>query len=368
MNQELSGLAKFLALVCVILLVITLPLALVAFDVGRVLFNQPLVTRTLTEEVVQSDFLPIVLEWFSDRRAQERVDSGEALTGILEPDIVLLLSFMDRNDWRQIKQEVLTDEILTTWTSQTVSGFYAWIDSDDRVPQITWSMQPFKDRVNTEHGANSIVIAYDNLPDCTQAEIDDFRSRLAAVPADAEVLYNLCRFPDPWHEDQFSDYVRSLQNVVNDIPPQFELTKEVAQLENRQGAGPQTIKNQLRLIRFLMRWLWLAPWALFTAIGLLVVRSWHAAGRWWGLPLVVSGAVLLLPALVYRPLVTALVSSGLLSEVPMVVIDEALRITFRLTDEVFRPMLIQAIAIILVGLLPSLVLFLRREKKPVDVD
>ena len=35
----------------------------------------------MTEEVLQSDLIPIALEWFSDRRAQQRVEAGEALTG-----------------------------------------------------------------------------------------------------------------------------------------------------------------------------------------------------------------------------------------------------------------------------------------------
>jgi hypothetical protein len=48
--------------------------------------------------VPHSDLIPVALEWFSGSRAQARVDSGEALTGINEPDVVLLMSFLDRND------------------------------------------------------------------------------------------------------------------------------------------------------------------------------------------------------------------------------------------------------------------------------
>jgi hypothetical protein len=193
----------------------------------------------VTDEVVNSDLIPVTLEWFSDQRAQERVDAGMTLAGIDEPDVVALIEMLDREDWRQIKAEVLPDEILAAWVSVTVDGVYAWIDSGDRVPQITWDMQAFKARVASEHGANCIAIAYANLPPCTQAEIDDFLARLASALAGMDVLYNLCQFPDPWRADQYNDYVAALQGVAQNVPDQFALADEL-------GPGLRYPGRQLR--------------------------------------------------------------------------------------------------------------------------
>ncbi len=359
----MKTLAKILASLCVLVVIITIPLTLLAFDFGRVVFNPPLVKSMLTEEVVNSDLLPIALEWFSDRRAQERVETGEALTGITEPDIVLLMSYLDREDWRKIKQEVLTDPILTDWVSVSVDGTYAWIDSTDRVPQITWSMQPFKDRVNTEHGANCIVIAYSNLAPCTQEQIDNFLARLAAVPEGTEVLYNLCAFPEPWHEDQFNDYVSALHDVVENVPSQFALTNELAQVEDTAGVGAAVLKGQLRLLRFLMNWAWLIPVILLLLILLLAIRSVGTLGRWWGLPLTVGGFLTLLPALVYRPLITWLLASGPLSETPELVRAEAIRVILKLAAAAFKPLLIQAVIVTLVGVILVIVLLVQSSKE-----
>ena len=308
--------------------------------------------RIVTDEVVESDLIPVALEWFSDRRAQPRVDAGEALTGIDEPDIVLLISFLDRDDWRQVKQEILTADILASWVSVAVDGVYDWIDSEDRVPHVTFDLQPFIDRVNSEHGVNSILIAYGNLPPCTDEQIADMKARLDAAPAGTEVLYNLCEFPDPWHEDQFNDYVDGLEDVVENVPAEFALTEEL--VESYGGAitdRPLVLKDQLRLVRMLMRWAWAVPTVLVILIVLLRVRSLRDLARRLGVPLLLGGVLTLLPPLTYRGLITKLLASQVLVFAPEVILQEATRSALRLVSEIFRPMLMQAIIIGILGLL-----------------
>jgi hypothetical protein len=344
-------LARALALLLAILFILALPLALLAFDTGRVVFNPALVKSIVADEVVNHDLIPVGLEWFSDRRAKERVEKGEALVGEEEPDVVLLMSFLDREDWRTIKDEVLTPEVLTGWVSDTVDGTYAWIDSQDAVPQITWTAQPFKDRVNSEHGRKAILVAYEKLPPCTQAEIEDFEERLDDADPDEEVLYNLCEFPDPYREDQISDYANAVQNVVDNIPDEFPLTRE---LQNSgvdpQGAGAEALKQQLRLLRLLASLAWLLPVVLIVLVTALAVRSVRGWTRWWGIPLLAGGLLALLPALVYGPLITSLLASGPLSETPDLVRVETTRAITRLAGAIFQPMLIQAAIITAAGI------------------
>jgi len=278
------------------------------------------------------------------------VEKGEALTGVDEPDVVLLMSFLDRDDWRAIKQEVLTDEFLTHLVSVTVDSVYGWIDSADRVPQIVWDLTPFIERVNSEHGVNAVVIAYDNLPDCKQEEIDDYLYRLSLVPPGTEVLYNLCRFPDPWFEDQFSDYKNALFKVVSNVPKQFALTNELSRLADQGGVGPEALKEQLRLIRWLGSLVWLLPLVLLLLIVALVVRSLPTLGRWVGAPLLVGGVLTLLPTLVYRLLITSVLASGALSETPEAIRTETTRVITRVADAIFQPMMMQALVILAVSI------------------
>ncbi len=348
--KEAPFLVKGLAFILALLLVVGLPLFLLVFDVWRVVFNPPLIKNFITYEVVSSDLIPVGLEWFSDRRAQERVQKGEALTGIDEPDIVLLMSFLGREDWRAIKKELLTDEFLTHIVSVTVDGTYAWIDSTDRVPQITWELNPLIDRLDSEHGVNGIVIAYDNLPVCTQKEIDDYLYRLSLVPPGVEVLYNLCQFPQPWHDDQFSDYKNALFKVVANVPQQFALTDELSRVADQGGIGPDALKGQLILIRTLGNLAWLLPLVLLLLIVAVIVRSLKTLSRWVGLPLLVGGFLALLPTLVYRWLIVNVLATGALSETPEIIKPEVIRVITRAADEIFKPMMLQAIVIMVLGL------------------
>jgi hypothetical protein len=260
---------------------------------------------------------------------------------------VLLLSYLDRDDWRAIKTEVLTDEYLTHLTSVTTDGTYAWIDSADRVPNITWDTQPFKDRVFSEHGTNAITIAYNKLAPCTDAEIADFLARQAAVPPGVEVLYNLCEFPEPWHDDQFGDYVEALEKVVENIPAQFALTAQLAaNAPDQQGAGPEALKSQLRQIRLVGMWAWLPMVVLPLLIGALAVRSLRDLSRWLGMPLLVAGVLTLLPALAYSAVITSVLAAGPLSETPEAVRVEVTRVLLRLAGAIFQPMLLQAIVML----------------------
>ncbi|MBI4771138.1 MAG: hypothetical protein HY784_12190 [Chloroflexi bacterium] len=364
MKKAGSVVVKVMLFVLALLLVLALPLSLLAYNVGRVVFDRELVNRVVTDEVVNSELLPVVLEWFSERRARERVEQGEALVWVDEPDVVKAMAYLDRAGWKLIKAEVLTAEVLAEWVRVAVFGAYDWIDSADRVPQITWETQRFIERINTEHGLSAINILYDALPPCRPEEVADFQSRQAAAPAGAEVLYNLCEFPPPWYEDQHQDYLDSLPDVVKNVPRQFALTHELGQSgDNPQGVGPEQIKAQLRLIRLLYRWSLLIPLALLLLILLFGVRSLRALGHWWGIPLALGGLLALLPALTYRPLITRVLASGPLSEVPALVQQETTRSVLRLAAEIFRPVLIESLVILAVGLLLVAVGALRRQPR-----
>lgn len=366
MDKRASSCATLIASLLAILFVLIAPLTLLAFNTGRVVFNPPLVKRLVADEVVRSDLIPVALEWFSERRAHERVERGEALTGVNEPDVALLMSYLTGDDWRRIKAEVLPDEMLEGWVSVTVDGVYAWIDSPDPVPQIAFSLAPFKDRVGGPHGVNAIMVAYNRLKPCTQAEIADFKKRQAAAPPGTEVLYNLCQFPDPWREDQVGDYMRAVGDLVRQVPDRFALTEELSRAgaSSGHGVGAAVIKLGLRLSRALMRWGWLVPAVLLLLILIIRVRSVADLGGWWGIPILLAGVIALLVATSYRLGVTRLLVAGPLSEAPALVVHEATRASLRLTERIFRPMQVQALALIVVGLVLSLLLAFRQRKAP----
>ena len=364
MGKVLHVIAKIISSLLVVLLVAVLPASILIYDIYRVVFNPPVMKQVLTEIVVESDLIPVALEWYSDRRAQQRAAASDAIVWVDEPDVVQLMEFLKRDEWRQIKTEILPNEILADWVSVTVDGVYVWIDSDDRIPQITWKLQTFKDRVNSQHGTNCIQIVYDTLKPCVQEQIDDFLKRLDAAPVGKEVPYNLCQFPEPWIEDQFSDYHESLVGVVKQVPPQFALTEELAQVEDVAGVGPEKLKQQLRLTRTLARLAPLATLILMLLILAFGVRSWKELGKRWGIPILLGGLIFLGLAFFYAPLIVALLGRGPLSEVPPLVMQEAQYGILRLGRVIFAPAKIQAAVVILVGLILTILgIVLKRKRR-----
>lgn len=353
---------KFLAFLLVLLFVITLPLALLSFNVGRVVFDGALVKRVVAKEVTESDLVAVTLRWYAQRRAQERVLTGEAQTAIREPDALKALQFPSMEDWRKIKSELLPNHLLANWVGVTIDGLYSWIDAQDPVPQITLELKPWKDYIRSDHGYQAIQVVYNSLPACKQADIDDFLGRLAAAPKGQEVLYNLytpCMFPDPWRPDQNQDYLAGRDEIVDNVADRFFLTQELERVEKQAGVGAEALKEQLRMVRTLAAWSLIFPLLLVALLMLLTLRSRLDAARWLRLPILVGGLLSLLPTLVYQPVVGALLTLGPMSEVPREVQAEFSRVFGVLLAEVFSPMLLESLAIMVIGLL-ILVLGMRK--------
>ncbi|MBL7163689.1 MAG: hypothetical protein ISS57_13905 [Anaerolineales bacterium] len=342
---------KIIAFLILLILLIALPVSILAYDVGSVVFDQVLVKGVLTEIVTESDLISVALQWFSVRRAEQRYGAGEAIAWEDEPDILDLLSFVDVTEWSTIREQVLPNDILEEWTSIAVDGTYEWIDSEDRVPDISWNTKTFKERVHSEYGVNAIQVIYDAMSPCSEDEISDFKTRLAAAPPGTDVLYNLCQFLDAFGEDQKSDYHESLIQVVEEIPDTFALSEELARTQDTQGIGPEIIKAQLLMVRLLMRLAPLIPVVLLLLLLAFAVRSLAELGRWWGIPVMLGGALLLVLSLIYRATLIGVLTVGPLSEVPPLVREEAISALMILADEVFHPLMWQSIIVVVLGLI-----------------
>ncbi len=344
---------KFIAFLLVLLFVVTLPLALLSFNLGRVLFDAPLVKRVVTKEVTESNLIAVTVRWLAQRRAQERVMTGEAQTGIREPDALKALEFPTNDDWRKIKAEVMPSNFLTEWVSVAVDGLYGWIDTKDPLPNVTLDFREWKKYNRSQHGWNAIQVVYNSLPPCKQADIDDFLKRLAAVPPGQEVLYNLytpCMFPSPWRPDQNQDYLDSRDEIIDNAPDRFFLTQELARVEKQSGVGAESLKQQLRLIRTAASLSIIVPIVFLILLAVLALRSQMDAARWLGLPILVGGLLSLLPTLVYQPLIGSLLTLGPMSEVPREVSTEFARAFGVFLSEAFNPMLYESLVILVVGL------------------
>lgn len=357
---------QFIAFVLVLVFVITLPLALLAFNVGRVLFDGTTAKQAVTREVTESNLIATTLEWYAKRRAQERVLTGQAQTGIREPDALKALEFVSPDNWRKIKTLVLPNQFLSDWVGVSFDGVNKWIDTNDPLPNIILEFKAWKEYERGAPGKNAIQIVYDSLPACKPADIDDFQKRLAAAKPGQEILYNLytpCMFPDPWKPDQNQDYLDSQKEIIDNVSDRFFLTQELAQIDKQARVGADSIKQQLRTIRSAANLALIVPLVMIVLLLVLGLRSQLDLARWVGIPIVVGGILSLLPTLAYPSIIAALLSAGPLSEVPPQVSAEFIRAVGAVVAEIFQPMLYESLAILFVGLVVTVLGIMRGRGK-----
>lgn len=365
-----SGLFVTLA----ILLGLFIVIGLLSFNAWRVLFNPSLVKESLTEEFITSELVPATLEVFSTWRAKQRFENKESLSGVNEPDIVLLVSFMKAAEWREVKELLITDDFIINTVSSSVDGLYAWIDSKDIWPDINWDMELVKQRLSGQEGRDAVLIAYHALPEATDEDIADFKHRLSQVPPGVEILYNLCQFPDKWNgkkvdwrEDQIADYMDALASVNDNLPAIFNFSTEFGQSASEENLI--LVKTFLRAIRITALAGGLLVVALIALIAGLKVRSRKALGKYVGIPLLAGGALVVLLALIGRPGIIAAVKGVLLSAVSDYARLEISNSLTRLMSVYFLPLLIQGAVIAGIGLLLLLLMLIKiPEKVPAEKE
>ncbi len=356
-HEKGKGLRVFLG----ILLVLSLITTVLGYDLYRVLFDTEKVKDLLYTEIKDSNLVPAVLEYYSVERAKERVEKGEALSGVSEPDIPLLMSFMELEDWRAMKINLVSDELITHLVSVTVDGLYAWIDSNEAAPQITWRMTPLKEALVGQPGIDSIMIGNESLPECTQKQLADFTMRLAASPPGVEVLYNLCRFPPPWKDDQIEDYNNALINVNDNIPDEFVFSDMLQKNPIAASTLMPLLRNLLQTIRWIGQWGWAVSLALIALLVLICLKPMLKLSKGLGVPLTVAGGILLVSYLLGLGLLEKWLIGLILSQTSDVVKQEVAASLTHLSSQIFQPLLWQTLLILAAGI--ALLVVLPRLKK-----
>ncbi len=344
------------AFLVALVFILLLPLSLLSFNAGRVLYNRPLLKTILTDAVTDSELVPTALGWFT-----EEVSAGLPLTEVAQQDLAAILLSLTQEGWTAIRAEVLSDDILAGWTSSIVDGFYDWLDSDEPLPHFTLDMQSFKARINSDFGLRAIEVAYNALPSCGNQQIDEFKAQLENTVPGIDVYYPPCQFPDTFKDDQLTDYLNTLTEVVNLIPDHYEIQLQEA---STGSEGWPVLKSYLRTFRATY-WMGLGVTALlWGAIVLLVVRSPRGLARWGGIPLALAGVAAILLSWLPGIVATGFLISGPLKDTSPQLREEITQVVSRLIEEISMPMMIQALVILLIGGLMIVIVGGRMSKQP----
>lgn len=355
MKKFIAFLGKVIAFFVVLILIVVIPLSLLALDTGRVVFNEETVKRVVTDAIVESDLASAVFAWYSMEQAASPHKTEETQPKEDDLDIYRLLMFLDNDDWKSIRSEIVPDDIIEEWVSVTVDEFNYWVDSNEMYPQIIWKLTPLKDRMMSEHGVSAVLVVFESLPSCTEEQVADFVARANSNGSMEETPFNLCRFPEPFLKHQLQGFRDSLSDIVDAIPASIDLTDEFLSAMDVTGEGPDAVRLQMQWARMYLKIVPFIPFILLLLIFVLAIRSTKAWGWWWGLPLVFGGLVAGLISTGSNDVITYLLTVGPMTRIPAVIRSETLDAVHLFAQEVFQPMFRQSVVIFVIGLVLVLI-------------
>lgn len=351
MKTILSVIIKFLAFIIAGLLVVTLPLSLIIYNTGQALFNPQVVARVSRAVFVDSELIPGALEFVTNQRAEEISQEIEEQDEDNEFNLFYLIEGMEVEDWRNIRKELLTDEILDEWIHTTVSAYFAWLDSEDQTPEIRWDMKPLIERMRGSPGEKIVTTFYNSLPDCTDLQMEEMKTGEGEPLPKRKMVENLCKLSTFPHQEQIRVYDEILHLAVERIPPVYNFTQALVK-EDSALQTPLAAKKQLREWRKIAELSLLLPLLLLFLILAFGVRSLTDLGQWWGIPLAGGSLIAFITSLLFKPLWTGLLSERMPGAVPStsVLYHELISNSGRAVSEVFNPLRWQSFLLLLIGL------------------
>ncbi len=352
MKTILNAIMKFVAFILAGALILALPLALLANNAEQVLFDQEEVTGITSAVILDSEIIPASLEIITNRQAEDisnKIEDTDQPEG-QQLNLFNLIYSMEEENWKNFRQALLSDQVLGTWITETVTALFQWLDSEDQLPIISWNMAPLIERMNGPEGETAVVAFYDSLPDCTDLQMEEMQTPPGYPLPRAKMVKELCKLSTFPHSDQIQVYNDVMKMVAEATPPEYDATQAFLNAGDQIG-GAYTAKWNLRGIRLNLASALLVPIGLLFLILIFGVRSMEGLGQWWGLPLVGGSLITLITALLYRPLWTGIMTDYMPEEIPptSLLYHELIEASTRIISPIFNPLRWQSFLILLIG-------------------
>jgi hypothetical protein len=137
-------------------------------------------------------------------------------------------------------------------------------------------------------GAEEILeMIVDSWPSCSPDQTAELRE---ALQGSEEVPILQCEPPEPYRERLMGTATEMMMEALREIPAEFVVGGE--EIDPQETADLMTVKEWIRFVRTLSRSIWLVPIAMLGLIMAFAIRSWSELGRWWGIPLLLSGIII----------------------------------------------------------------------------
>lgn len=279
----LGTLARFLTGVLALLFILTLPVSVVAFDLGRVVFSPERMGALLSQSLDEAGgFRRVAMEAIAGGVESE---AGSAEGG--GPSLKGALSFLTPQERDYLAERLLPPDWVREQLQAGLDDIYAWVDNDLARPNVHVDLRPVKETLRQGGADELIEVVVDSWPPCTVEQVNEMAGQIFGLAEG----FPFCEPPEPLRTGMVGMAGEAIKLSLYTLPDQLSVSGERAD----EKADPEILKfkEDLRLARALARWSWLLPPALLGIIMALAIRSWRGMAWWWGLPLILGGLLTL---------------------------------------------------------------------------
>jgi hypothetical protein len=342
-------LAVIVAAVLAASLAVLLPGAVLAFEVGRVVFSAEAVAQIVGERAVDSGAVR--------RLVIQQLLDAQSTGANADFDLARALSFLDQGEVEGVFDLLIPPDWARSQLSDAFRGLYDWMDNDLPAPAVPMDLRPIQQSLISGGAARVVETILDSWPACTVQQLDEL-SR-AALAGQLPMQY--CEPSEPYRSAISVFATQALIDQARALPPKIDLLARDSGQPTEDLASVMAFKEQLRLLRALTRWGWLLPFSFLGLIMALVVRSLRGLTRWWGLPLLTAGLLSVFVVFVASALAERLTARALQGISPEELVRLLGSILDGLRDRILGRMVVHSLLITLgAGLLLVLGLVLAR--------
>jgi predicted membrane protein len=338
----MDSIRKVSAILLAMLLALTMVLALILFNLEMTAFTPGLYQRVFANEKFYGR-IPIVL---GQALANSNPDSG----------LPASLQGLNAQDWETFLRTLLPPETLKVMGDQALASTFTYLNGE--ADSAVLSLVPLKAGMQSNDGVQAAIGLIQALPACTLEQIAQITM---AVLIQQQV--SLCNPPEQLLGMMTPLIQAQLQTASAIIPNEVVL----ASIQHPQNDPRQTLK----MAKLLMKLSPLLPLGFLLLLTLVMVRSLREGLNWWGIPLLVSGAIAILISLTSAPAARLIIRSILEKKMPVylpsILLDSGYLLAAAIVDELLKPVLWQGLAFAITGssmILAGLFLKKKYQQKP----
>lgn len=366
MRKILRVLAKVMAFIFAVLFVIVTVAVLVLFNVERNLLNAEVYKRALAKADIYERFPTLIGEQltYQMKYAGPGIEGEGGDPGDERSGPPAQFKYLTPDDYEAILGDLLPATWLQTQTESALDQTFAFIASDAPTATIKISFVEIKARLGAGAGVDAALRVIRSWPPCQDLQLLAW----AVVSTNAEMDdIPTCRPPEVVLEAFTPAIKLVLSRQIAKMPDEADLTqtfkgKEDKESENASASGssnrPPNVRLFLRLAPPLMRWSPLFSVLLLSLVTAFGVRSWRGWLRWWGIPFLLVGLIVGLPAVLALLGMNPILTDFMADKIPAAMSPEVYQVGVDLGRDILRePIRWMAIESGLLGLI-GLVMFL----------